>query len=408
MTNTTEGQAILLVDDDQAVLGTLAATLRRCGYAVTPTVSPLEALDLLKAKPFQTLVTDIMMDEMSGLELLVAARQLDPDLPVILMTGYAEIETAIKAVKRGAFDFITKPCDFEYFTITVGKAVSHRTAIQIQRDYKEALEEMVRVRTQKLMESMEELRVAKEQAEDALRMKSRFIATMSHEIRTPVNGIVGMVELARESDDDRERASCLDYARDAALKLTRVMDGIMTYTRISGEAPALAADAFDPREACGEPSRAMAERCRRKGLACIWSVSDAVPPLVSGVREGFVEILHHLADNAVKFTASGSVSVTVSVQFRAEGCLLLAIVVADTGIGVPEAWRKAIFDPFSQVDDSLTRRYEGTGLGLAIVKRYAELAGGEVWVEPRPGGGSIFRCTLWVNEAGSGGVSEIL
>jgi len=402
MTNTTEGQAILLVDDDQAVLGTLAATLRRCGYTVTPTTSPLEAIALLKATPFQTMVTDIMMDEMSGLELLVAARQMDPDLPVILMTGYAEIDTAIKAVKRGAFDFITKPCDFEYLTITVGKAVQHRTAIQIQRDYKEALEEMVRVRTRKLVESMEELRVAKEQAEDALRMKSRFIATMSHEIRTPVNGIVGMVELARESDDDQERASCLGYARDAALKLNRVMDAIMTYTRISGEAPALAVDTFDPREACGELARTTAERCRCKGLSCIWNVSDSVPAVVSGVREGFVEILQQLADNAVKFTASGAVSVTVSVQFRAEGCLLLAIDVADTGIGVPEAWRTAIFEPFRQVDDSLTRQYEGTGLGLAIVKRYVELAGGEVWVEPRPGGGSLFRCTLWVREAAGG------
>ncbi|MRR34892.1 response regulator [bacterium] len=399
MKSTTEGQAILLVDDDRAVLRTLAATLRTVGYAVTPTASPLEAVDLLGTNPFHALVTDIMMDEMSGLDLLAEARRIDPDIPVILMTGYAEIDTAITAVKRGAFDFITKPLDFEYFALTVEKAVRHRTALQIQRDYKSALEEMVRVRTLKLTESMEELRIAKEQAEDALQVKSRFISTMSHEVRTPLNGIVGMIDLAREAGDRDELASYLGYAREAALRLNRVMDDILTYSRLCGASAAMEADTFSPREECEGIARTMAEACCEKGLSCSWNVRDDVPLLVTGGREGFVDILRHLTSNAVKFTSSGSLSVDVSVQCKADGCLLLAIAVADSGIGVPEAWRARISEPFSQVDDSLTRQYEGTGLGLSIVKRHTELAGGEVWVEPAAAGGAVFHCNLWVWDA---------
>ncbi|CAG0985614.1 response regulator [Geobacter sp.] len=398
MTSTVEGQALLLVDDDRGVLRTLAATLRTIGYSVTPTASPLEAVTLLKANPYHTLVTDIMMQEMSGLDLLVEARQIDPDLPVILMTGYAEIDTAIRAIKRGAFDFITKPIDFEYFSLTVGKAIRHRTAIQIQRDYKAALEEMVRVRTLKLTESMEELRIAKERAEDALRVKSRFISTMSHEIRTPVNGIVGMIELAQETGCQGEQSAYLDYAREAALRLTRVMDSILTYSRICGESPDVMAGTFNPREECDRIAQDVSAECRKKGLSCTWDVSDAVPPIVAGDREGFGEILRQLADNAIKFTPSGSVSLEVSVRLKADESVLLAIAVADTGIGVPEAWRARIFEPFCQVDGSLTRQYEGTGLGLSIVKRCAELAGGEVWVESGAAGGAVFLCTLWVKD----------
>ncbi|RNC71015.1 MAG: response regulator [Desulfuromonadales bacterium] len=399
MTSASVGQAILLVDDDHAVLGTIAAFLRTAGYHVTPTVNPFEAISLLKENRFHGLVTDIMMPEMSGLDLLAQARQIDQDLPVVLMTGYADIGTAITAIKRGAFDFITKPLDFEYFTITVGKAIRHRTALQIERDYKAALEEMVRARTLELRERMEELRLAKERAEDALRLKSRFISTMSHEVRTPVNGIVGMIDLARETVDQDERASYLGYARDSALRLTRVMDGIMTYSRICGDSPHVADGTFSPREECQCVALDLAEECRRLGLSFSWCVSDAVPEAVVGSREGFAGILGHLTDNAVKFTPAGSVAVDISVQLKAGENILLVLSVTDSGVGVPEAWRERIFEPFSQVDGSFTRHYEGTGLGLSIVKRYAEMAGGEVQVAPNPPGGSAFRCTLWVKEA---------
>ena len=402
MMSTAEEQVILLVDDEPLVIGVLEATLRAAGYDVASTGSPLGAIGLLNARPFRALVTDISMPEMSGLDLLAEARRIDPDLPVILMTGHAEIGMAIAAVKKGAFDFITKPFDFDYFTLTVGRAVRHRTAIQLQRDYKSALEEMVRVRTLKLTESMNELRIAKERAENALMMKSRFISTMRHEIRTPANGIVGMIDLALEAENREDRESYLGYAREAALKLNRVMDGILTYSHICGASPEAEPGPFSPRDECGRIARDMAEECSQKGLECIWNVSDDIPSRVVGDRNGFVEILRHLTGNAVKFTPSGSVFVDVSVQFQAEGAILLAIAVADSGIGVPDEWRTRIFEPFSQVDDSLTRPYDGTGLGLAIVKRYAQLAGGETWMEPRPGGGSVFHCTLWVREDTAG------
>ena len=300
MTDSTTPNSILLVDDDPSVLRTVGTMLREFGYHTEESGSPAEALDILRRTPFHALVTDIKMPKITGLELLAEARQIDPDLPVVLMTGHAELSMAIEAVKRGAFDFITKPFDLEYFIITVEKAVRQRRLITLERDYRLELEATVSQRTSELRQSMEELRVAKERAEEASRLKSEFIATISHEVRTPVNGIVGIMDIIRDLESADERAMFHQYARESALRLTRLMDGILGYSRIISEAARTEVIPFNPVAEIAEVAQGVAAACENKGLAFTYSVSPDVPATVAGDRQGFGEIIRRLTDNAVK------------------------------------------------------------------------------------------------------------
>ena len=242
--------------------------------------------------------------------------------------------------------------------------------------------------------TIEVLKGSRAKAEEAARLKSEFLANMSHEVRTPMNGIIGMIDLALDTDDAKERRDYLETASGCAHSLLRVLNDVLDYSKMEAGKLAIEAAPFSVREFLREIEKSLEPAAREQGLRVAWTVDPAVPAAVVGDAVRLRQVLVNLVDNAIKFTPRGQVS--INVQLDTGGGPQLRFSVADTGIGIPKDQQERIFQPFIQADGSSTRTYGGTGLGLAITAQLVELMGGRVWLESEVGRGSTFHLTIAV------------
>jgi signal transduction histidine kinase len=382
---------LLVVDDEENIVLTISEVLRLEGYEVDVASSGSAAVSLLDRGPeYDLVLTDLHMDEGDGLSLLQEVRAHTPLTIVVVLTGFAAVESAIAALRHGAYDYLTKPCIIAELTHTVARGIEHRRLMLAEREARQGVEELNRELERRVEERTAELSRVNRELTEANRMKDIFLATLSHELRTPLTPVLGWVNLLRSgaASDAQMLTQGLDAIERNARLQARLVDDLLDISRIvSGKLRI----EWEPVDLCAvvglatEPVRAEAS-ARDIQLAVEF---PNCPLVVQGAPLRLQQVVWNLLSNAVKFTPRGG---RVGVRVWREGGEA-RVEVSDTGVGIAPGFLPHVFDRFRQADGSTTRQYGGLGLGLAIVRALAELHGG--WVVAESGGeGSGARFTF--------------
>ena len=252
------------------------------------------------------------------------------------------------------------------------------------------LEMRIHRRTSELLQSRDDLQLAKERAERADRAKSEFLTTMSHEIRTPLHSILGAASLLNEGPQTPEHREHVGILQRSGRKLLTLINEILDLSKIESGRISMEEAPFDMRDVLNDVAGIMGARAESKGLYLECVCDPDIPGVLLGDAARLEQILLNLVGNAIKFTEDGTVNLDVNLVQRKGSVVSLRLAVRDTGIGIPEDKREAIFESFVQAQQDSTRRFGGTGLGLSISRRLVELMGGKIEVESEVGRGSTF------------------
>lgn len=395
---------VLVVDGDTGTASTLGAVLRHDGWSARVVSSSEDALKTLNEGPFDLLLVDVDDGDSQSQALLEQAQQTVPETTVIVLTGYATLESALRALRRGVYDYLVKPVDVDELRITLSRALERRrlqrelaarvreleAAHAAARDFNARLQEQVDQATAELRRKVEELDEANRQLTQTQEQHDRFVAMVAHEMRGPLNPIINYAQLAkRPSLREGALGQYMDIIVEHAFRLNRMVDDLQTATRLSTGRFSLRVEPFDVTVAVAELVDQFAASVRERHF--VFEHSDA-PIVVDADRDRIVQAVRNLIDNAVKYSVEdGAIEVTVTGNDETA-----SVQVADYGAGISDADLKRIFEPFIRGEHN--HDVGGSGLGLYITRGIIAEHHGSLSVANRDGSnraqGAIFTITL--------------
>lgn len=350
-----ERPSLLIVDDEQGPAESLRMIFKPA-YNVYMASGGRQALDIIHNAPIDVVTLDLRMPEMSGMEVLEHIKAFDPDIEVIVVTGYSSLDSAIRGLRFGVFDYVSKPFDVPQISDLVRRAVTKRRAILKNR-----------------------------------RVKEDFLGNLSHELRTPLNAILGYTSILAEELQQHltvEQQTALQRLQVNSHDLFNLVESVLLLNSLEAGEIALNPQPFDLRVTIERSVDRFRLRAQEKGLA----LTCALPPtplIVSSDEEKIERILWALLENAVKFTLSGSVAVRA-----AQPLGTTQVEVRDTGIGMDPEQRLTALQGLSQGDPSPRRRFRGLGVGLRVATRLVHLLGGSLQATSETEHGTRFTITL--------------
>ncbi len=388
---------LLLVEDDPAYQRIISVVLVKSSHAVNYDIktanSLAQAVECLNEREFDVILLDLGLPDSHGTDSIKAIRESCTETPIIVLTGQTDEEVGLEAIKQGADEYFTKDETLQVILARTIRYTIERT--KITKELKEA-----KLHAEKLQAKTEhvnrQLRTAAEganlMAREAVRAehsKSQFLANMSHEIRTPMNAIIGFSQVLAEENLTTQQKEFVEIIQDSGENLLKLIDDILDLSKIeAGKVYIEIADCSLDKMLTRIESM-IRLNTEEKGLEFQVAKSTSLPEVIRTDSVRLRQCLINLASNAVKFTQEGHVYINASLEQGNDGDFI-RFDVEDTGIGIPAKRQQAIFESFTQVDGSTTRKFGGTGLGLAITKRLTRLLGGNLSLTSKEGEGSVF------------------
>ncbi len=371
---------LLIVDDNRSFLETCVEFFSEEGFTVDQAASGNEALSLLAESNYDVILSDIAMPGLSGIDLLEHIRNRGIDTPVILVTAYGSLDTAVKALKQGVFDFILKPVNMEDLLMRVQKSLEFSYLMQEKFELYEQLRE-------------------KEKQE---RAKDEFISIISHELKTPVTIIrnyIEVIEALLQNDKDDEKIKILSIIKDQLERLRRDIHNLLFFSQVSSSEYEPAVSEVELSKLVGSVVENYRNLANEKKLLLAVEIAEGI--WMKGDGRLLEMMISNLVDNAIKFSHEGTIQVSLTRLGDS-----IRLIVSDQGIGIPSESISKIFDRFSQLDSHMTRRHTGAGLGLAIVKNAVNTHRGKIKVDSKPGKGTTFTVTLPVDRSKINGIKR--
>lgn len=381
---------ILIVDDEEQILKAVESCLLKFNFSISLANNANEAFKILETNRCDVILSDIKMPGEDGIHFLERFHEKFPKIPFVLMTGFADLQMTIDAIKFGAFDFIQKPIHADHLRKVIEKAVEYKRLIYLEENYKRELEKTVIARTEELKNAMRELEALRSELLKRTIDNTDFIRNMSHELRTPMNGVVGGVSLLEDQVQTKEGKQYLNIINQSADKMLVVIDQMLAFlNQTSPKSLGEKSNLLNLHSTLNELITKNGPSYDLKNISLSLEVSPLVPHELLLHKEYLNRLLNILLENALKFTENGSVKLIVA--FEAEQIIFS---VKDTGVGIPTNMLELIFEPFVQADTSTTRRFGGVGLGLTIARQYAMALHGKLWAEQNKDGGSTFKFSM--------------
>jgi len=372
---------ILVVEDEVGIRATLCAILEDAGYKVIGLDKGAEALEMIRNQPFNVVITDTRLPDVDGMEILELAKEIDPDVAVIVMTGYASLETAVEAVNEGAYAYFVKPANVDEMKTTIINALRQQ---RLSRENKRLVDD--------LQWSNKLLFEANKQLKKTTDAKSVFLASMSHELRTPLNVIIGFSELMIDEvpgEINEEQRQCLNDVLSSSKHLLSLINEVLDLSKIeSGKVELRLSNIVLTKVIESLKSTLMPILAPRKQSLDI-EIEEGLPPVYAD-KAKLRQVFLNLLTNAIKYTSDGG-KLKIEAVRDGDWCQVSVI---DNGTGIKKEDQERIFEPFTQIDVLPQEKREGTGLGLAISKQLVEMSGGKIWVESEYGKGSQFTFTV--------------